>query len=424
MTLVLLCIAVLVLVTVETGSATKPTASSTQASLPFSAGSHPAPLGSGAQTGRSPYGPGTHGSAARRPTAVAPVNGGDGAGVQITAPVASKTAPPKAPAGSGGDTDNEAATGSDGSLSVGGTGDPLSRSLTMNPFHFRLGLINGAVVKPDARDWAARTVSSGPLLLFLPATGHVPDNYRRFLTVAAQSGYHVLGLDFWNQGKAVANICGVDARCYTQVQRNRFSGEGASQFSKVDEANSVVSRLTAALDYLVVHDPGGGWSQYDHQGVIDWDNIVVAGHSQGGGESAYIAHRFRVMGQLTFSSPIITDQDVRASWLKTRSATPASVMYAFDDVHDEFYPRIVGSWRQLHLSGRLTARVPVPTSSKVHQLVSTYVLGDPGQSHIRSVADNTPLNDKGTPVFEPVWKWMLAQVYKNPSDPAAVAAGS
>lgn len=290
----------------------------------------------------------------------------------------------------------------------------------MNPFNFRLGLINGTVVEPDARDWAARTVSSGPLLLFLPATGHVPDNYRRFLTVAAQSGYHVLGLDFWNKGRAVASICGSDPRCYTQVQRNRFNGLGPSEFSKVDEANSVLSRLHAALDYLVIHDPDGGWNQYTHDETLDWDNIVVAGHSQGGGESAYIAHRYRVLGQLTFASPIITDQDAAASWLTTKSATPSSRMYAFDDEHDIFYPRIVNSWRELHLTGRLRAEVPLPTTSRTHQLVSTLDLGDPGQAHIRSVADSTPLTTEGTPVFAPVWKWMLAQVYRNPSDPSSL----
>jgi hypothetical protein len=81
-------------------------------------------------------------------------------------------------------------------------------------------------------------------------------------------------------------------------------------------------------------------------------------------------------------------------------------------VHDEFYPRIVNSWNQLRLRGSLTARVPVPTSASVHRLVSTYDLGDPGQAHIRSVADSTPLTAKGTPVFEPVWKWMLSRVYR------------
>ena len=58
-------------------------------------------------------------------------------------------------------------------------------------------------MRPDAQDFATRTKATGPLLLFLPATGHVPDDYVTFLSVAARLGYHVLGLDFWNQGKTV-----------------------------------------------------------------------------------------------------------------------------------------------------------------------------------------------------------------------------
>jgi hypothetical protein len=388
-TLVLLCAAVVLLVTFETGS-----------------------------TGRPPRPPATASALGALPAGGPEFEFGmDAAGhAHGKTPKPSRTAPPEASDPAAEDpTTSQAATGSQGSVAAGPRGDPRAHGLTMNPFNFRLGLINGTVVKPDARDWAARTVSTGPLLLFLPATGHVPDDYRRFLTVAAQSGYHVLGLDFWNRGHAVANICGMNAACYTEVQRNRFTGEGPSQFSKVDEANSVLSRLHAALDYLVVHDPDGGWGQYTHSEHLDWADIVVAGHSQGGGEAAYIAHRYRVMGQLTFSSPIITDQDVSASWLKTRSATPADRMYAFDDIHDVFYPRIVTSWRELHLSGRLTANVPVPTTAATHELVSTLDIGDPGQAHIRSVGDSTPLSSSGAPVFEPVWKWMLAQVYRAPA---------
>lgn len=314
----------------------------------------------------------------------------------------------------------QAATGSDGGVVAGrGTGH-----VAMNPFNFRLGLINGTVVKPDARDWAARTVSTGPLLLFLPATGHVPDDYTRFLTVAAESGYHVLGLDFWNQGHAVATICGVDAECYTQVQRNRFNGRQPNRFSKVDEANSVLSRLRAALGYLASHDPQGGWNQYSKNGKIDWAHIVVSGHSQGGGEAAYIAHENRVLGQLTFSSPIITDRDISASWLESKGKTPTSVMFAFDDVHDEFYSRIVNSWRELHLPGpTLRDTVPVPSAGQsVHRLVSTLALGDPEQSHLRSVTDFTPVHSNGTPIFEPVWRYLLEQLYSDPTSIASARA--
>jgi hypothetical protein len=355
--LVALCVGVLLLVTIQTGSTGRTTA----------------------PTGTDEAGP----------------------AVSSTSPTAPPTGPPP------GDPAGHDAAGS----------DPR-----MDPFTFRLGLIDGTVVKPDARDWAARTTASGPLLVFLPATGHVPYDYQRFLTVAAQSGYHVLGLDFWNQGRSVAKTCRTDARCYTQVQRNRFNGNGPSRFSKVDEANSVVARLRAALDYLVKHDPDGGWNRYISSESIDWDDIVVSGHSQGGGEAAYIAHRTRVLGQLTFASPIITDDDSRASWLKQKGKTPTSVMYGFDDIHDVYYPRIVDSWRELGMGEKaLEGRIPVPSSTKQHTLVTTEDLGDPGLSHLRTITDGTPLTKTGKPLFLPVWKWMLKAVYPTASSGSSQA---
>lgn len=387
--LIALCIGVLVLISVETGSVTRPTAAST---------AHPLP-------GLSPTEPPVPGS---RGAADGEGHPGHGGG-RHPGPTPGATAPP----GSGGEA-GQAATG--GSGVIAGGGDPATRDLTMNPFNFRLGLINGTVVKPDARDWAARTVETGPLLVFLPATGHVPNNYRKFLTVAAQQGYHVLGLDFWNQGKSVAKTCGVDARCYTEVQRNRFDGYGPSRFSKVDEANSVLARLHAALDYLVKHDPDGGWDQYTTNETIHWNRIVVAGHSQGGGEAAYIAHRTRVLGQLTFASPIITDEDTRASWLRQKGKTPTSVMYGFDDRDDIYNPRIEASWRELGMGRHpLEARVPVPTTTAVHTLVTTEDIGDPHLSHLRTITDLTPMTSKGKPLFLPVWEWMLRAVYPVPS---------
>lgn len=291
--------------------------------------------------------------------------------------------------------------------------EPQLRHAAEQRFDFRLGPIRHVVVHPDATDFAARTTGpGGPLLLFLPATGHIPDQYVDYLSAAAKSGYHVLGLDFWNLGHAVADECQKDPRCYLDVQRNRFDGSRPDTFSKVDAANSVLGRLGAALAHLKATDPEGGWGDYQGaDGRIRWGRIVVSGHSQGGGEASYIAHVFPVQGQVTFSSPIIVDDGIDASWIGTPSATPPSRMWAFDDSHDEFYDRIRPSWERLGFGADpLVARIPVPAAGAApHALVSTLPLGTPAQAHLRSVDDLTPEDDAGTPLFQPVWEWLLAQ---------------
>jgi hypothetical protein len=271
---------------------------------------------------------------------------------------------------------------------------------------------------PNEPNFAARTIKHSPLLLFLAATRATPSDYRRFLSQAKAGGYHVLALDYWNTGKSVEKTCGRNADCYTALQRNRLTGADPSEFSSVSSNDSIVSRLRNALSYLRTTDSHGGWQRYLHGSTINWRRIVVAGHSQGGGESAYIAHIHRVYGALFFSSPVDTTHGVSASWMKHRGATPASRMYAFVDRYDIFYNRIRGSWKELGMNSfgaPADAASQAPYSS--HEIVSYRDLGRPEQSHLRTITDKTPRAADGQPIFSTVWRWMLAQLYTPP--PAA-----
>ena len=220
----------------------------------------------------------------------------------------------------------------------------------MRTHWFRMSAVVHETVVPNKRNYAARSDASGPLLLFLPATGQQPGDYTRFLRLAADDGYHVLGLDYWNLGHSVASTCAKVASCYGAVQQNRFDGSHPFPKSHVAAQDSVLGRLKPALAYLRRSDPHGGWGRYlVDGGSVRWDRIVLAGHSQGGGESAYIAHTHRVEGALLFGSPIITDGTTAATWLSTPSRTPASRIYAFDNTSDHFWPRIEASWQRLGL---------------------------------------------------------------------------
>lgn len=270
-------------------------------------------------------------------------------------------------------------------------------------WRFRLGNLDGQRLVPDADQFAARTEDSGPLLVFLPATGARPRDYRAFLSTAVTQGYHVLGLDYYNRGPSVARTCGGDGGCYTELQRNRFDGTAVSRFSRVSRSGSVLDRLTRSLTVLQRSDPHGGWRNYLEHGKPVWNRIVLAGHSQGGGEAAYIADRYRVRGVLMFSSPVDTDGQVAATWLAHRSATSPSRMYGFDAASDVYATRITGTWVRMHL----------PTSPGVactHRIITTVDLGSPLHAHGRTVKDSTPRTASGAPVFLSIWTRMLDAV--------------
>jgi hypothetical protein len=282
-------------------------------------------------------------------------------------------------------------------------------SSTGKVLSFKLPYLERDVTDPNAQEVAQHAAGNAPLLVFLPATGEVPNDYREYLATAVSVGYSVLGLDYWNVGMSVTRTCKGDPDCYTRLQQNRFNGTDPSSFSSVSPRNSILRRFGAAIAYLERQDPAGAWGRYLDDGHPRWSEVVFAGHSQGGGESAYISHLHRVRGVLMYSSPVETYGGISASWMRTRGATPASRMYGFDDVHDLYFSRIVGSWKRLGM-GTADARHArrVPTGG--HVLLSSLDVGNRLESHGHTVNDFGPRTAKGTMVFAPTWRWMLQQV--------------
>ncbi|MDH2444507.1 hypothetical protein QDR37_11180 [Amnibacterium sp. CER49] len=267
---------------------------------------------------------------------------------------------------------------------------------------FKLTGRDGKPLDPDRSTYGARTTASGPLLLFLAATGLRPKNYERFLTAATQAGYHVLGLDYYNLGPAPSDACGADQACYGRLEQNRFDGSAPSKVSAVTPRNGVLARLGAALDHLEQIDPKGGWDHYRTRGAIGWSDVVVAGHSQGGGEAAWIAHEHRVTGVLLVGAPILTNGTGVATWTGTPGKTPVGRYVAFDNTADGYYSQIRASWQALGLG---TPRTVSPNDRLSGRLL---LVDEPMRdAHIKLADDSTPLTADGTPRYLPIWRWML-----------------
>lgn len=283
---------------------------------------------------------------------------------------------------------------------------------------FRLRAEHGIRFSPNARNIAIRSDARGPLLLFLPATGAVPRDYGEFLDTAGDQGYHVLALDYWNRGRSVARTCEQDAHCYTDLQANRFDGSHPTAYSAIAPEDSVLDRLRRALATLDRRDPDGGWGRFADGDRVRWNRIVLAGHSQGGGESAFIAHHHRVQGVLMFGSPVESVGSITAAWMARPGVTPVTRYYAFDSRHDMYAKRIAGSWRALQLPGRMQLLGSTPPQRLAHQLVTDHRLGDRRASHSLFITDAGPRSDGDRPVFREIWTAMLRAVRQ----PAATAA--
>jgi hypothetical protein len=84
-------------------------------------------------------------------------------------------------------------------------------------------------------------------------------------------------------------------------------------------------------------------------------------------------------------------------------------MYGFVSNNDAYYRNIVGSWAALGL-GTPVDSVALANSDHSHVIQTTLALGNPGQSHLRDITDQTPQSPTGVPVFLPIWNWMLSKV--------------
>lgn len=178
------------------------------------------------------------------------------------------------------------------------------------------------------------------LLVFIPGTGGKPkDHYTEFCKTAANVGYHAIGLVYKNT-ISISDICGTAANngpeCSENARLEIIYGSPLSDLVDVDEANSIVNRLTKLLIYLELNFPGKGWENYIDvpTETLNWKNIALAGHSQGGGHAALLARDHEVYRVFFFNSPsdrntTINTPHNQPSWFYDSRATPDSVYYAF-----------------------------------------------------------------------------------------------
>jgi hypothetical protein len=269
------------------------------------------------------------------------------------------------------------------------------------------------------------------LVVFFPGTGAEPRNYRLFPARAANLGFHAVGLMYPND-ETVNGRCGAlsaDLDCQGDVRGETFDGRDRTPNITLSRANSIESRLVKLLQHLNRQNPQDNWSQYLERGASGdtlplWRNIVVAGHSQGGGYAGYVAVVKRVARCIMFGA---MDYNVAArrlaNWMTGAKATPLGEFYAMGHERDELVNYTVLSTQAFAAYG-LPANGVIPRADTLrtatapfapHRFFSTNLpstaLGAAitlAPLHNVPVVDaNTPVESSGRPTFEPLWDYML-----------------
>lgn len=153
-------------------------------------------------------------------------------------------------------------------------------------------------------------------VVFLPGTGGNASNFHKgFLSSLSLRNYHVISLSYLSTSYSVSQmnyLCGdrslngnVDTNtCLHELHSSVVHGTQFSSIWGIHASDSISYRLLLTIQELNKLDIS--WSTFlnvSSDGVVslNWERIVISGHSQGAGHAGYLAATTRTYGALMIS---------------------------------------------------------------------------------------------------------------------------
>lgn len=261
---------------------------------------------------------------------------------------------------------------------------------------------------PDAR------LRRNKLFLFFAGSFGIPARQSLITRLAARMGYHAVNLCYPNAW-TVGGLCRAseDLDCHGQIRMQIFDGVPRTDLIRFAPANAICNRLVKLLAHLDARFPGQGWSHYLRGQDVDWSSVVVAGHSQGGGQAAIIGKAEAVDRVVMFAAPADHGRgDLGpAAWLARPGATAPDRYFGFVHRNDQGFDHIQTAWRALGMAAGgalVSVENSTPPYSRSQRLVTDVENVRQGKYHGCPVQDRiTPVDSDGKLVFEPVWRYLL-----------------
>jgi len=261
------------------------------------------------------------------------------------------------------------------------------------------------------------------LLLWLTGTGGKGHDAQRFLTLAANLGYHVLNLVYPDE--IAATTCDTDPNpnAFEQFRMAIIRGgqaaiKGEKDMVSVPYADSIENRLVKLLTHLQRIRPREQWSQFlQADGKPAWEKIAVAGQSQGGGHAALIGIKVPVARVICFGAPKDYSKRLHrpAAWYSDNSATPRNRFFAFDHVQDPMGCTPAELWANLQAFEGEAFGQPAQVDSEEypyrhqHVLYTAYpvVTITSGDSAGARMAHGSAIMDSNAERWQQEWTYLL-----------------
>jgi hypothetical protein len=252
------------------------------------------------------------------------------------------------------------------------------------------------------------------LLLYFPGTTARPFDYLKFGKTAADMGYHVINLSYENNESINIDICGQtkDTTCHHRSRYEIWFGEDRHEKINITYPNSIINRLTKLLIHLQELYPNETWGQFLLNNKINWEKIVTAGHSQGGGHAGFGSKYFKVDKVIMIAA---TDwvAGQTADWIRMEGPTESSKYFGFIHTLDiPIYNTMNITWRDY---GMLNYGMQVDTDTEPYPYKNSHSLTTSFNLIPGTIGHNFPIVDFETPtkadfseyVYSQVWRYLL-----------------
>lgn len=189
------------------------------------------------------------------------------------------------------------------------------------------------------------------LMLFVGGSFSSPNDYTFICEHAASIGLDVISISYANNITAASLASSTDSLIFDKYRDEINFGNQVSDEVSVDELNSINTRAIKLIQYLTSTYPEQDWGQYiTTSNNLNWEKIVIAGHSQGAGHACYLGKKRSAERVVMFSGPndFSTHFNSPANWLTEDGLTDISKQYALLHVNDEI---ISYDYQVLNLKG-------------------------------------------------------------------------
>jgi pimeloyl-ACP methyl ester carboxylesterase len=197
------------------------------------------------------------------------------------------------------------------------------------------------------------------------------------------------------------------------VRLEIIDGRRRTDLLRLPPADCILNRLVRLLEWLARKRPDEGWGAFLREDAVRWEQVAVAGHSQGGGHAALMGKQFPLARVVMLGAPAdaVGPADEPAPWLNRGGPTPPERYFGFAHGRDPGIERILAAWNRLDMN-RFGPVVNVDGEAYPYHgshCLITDLEARGGRYHGSVAVDRViPRYRDGTPAYREVWRYLFA----------------